>query len=469
VYCGRAFYEIQDIHYTFEEFPDEIQLSNTSQIAKRQRLYLYVPEDSQESFDIVTYNETDTENLKRHFKHRLFMNPHDDLALQIYSNMTQSDRIETLRKGFEHVPILTNWHRAYQDIMELENPDYNLIAEYEGYLEASPEVPAMKYLLGRVTPDPAAAEKLFLAASEGATPFSLGYHAIAYHALCTDQFEKAHKYSTLATKIEPDNNILINIRLQSLVATGRYDEAARLAETFVENYPFSSSDNSAYCILLTMTKDPSPVEAVLEKIKTAVPDTPSEDLELWRNYLTPSSYYAKGDYAQYATAMEQLESYEAAFITAILKNQPTSAAEILREGLPENTTEYLLVYCIAKQSGDDKLADDMLQSAIGLLNEQGKDMRQAARILQHSQLGVSESELSQLMLLPNLKRVFCTALGMAHPKTSEVAFKTARSYNFDPSFPQHLIQRWTTPKPVAQPVVTESASEPELVIAESEL
>ena len=91
-------------------------------------------------------------------RRRLDLNPEDTTSLyylgQVYS---QEELLEFLRGGLSVRPIILQWHRAYQKLVEVAQPELNLQQEYEELLSAEPDNKTLMYLTGRLLLDSDAA------------------------------------------------------------------------------------------------------------------------------------------------------------------------------------------------------------------------------------------------------------------------------------------------------------------------
>ncbi len=449
IYCGKALYSFDHVHYEFREFPEEIQTSSDSSRTRRTRVFQYRPETGDEGLQQMVENADPSQYVSL-LKQRVSLQPDDLNSLAYYYSLSAAQDVEAtiafFQNGVSQRPILVDWHRLYQDSLDRFRPEHNVVAEYRALLNAEPENNTLKYLLGRIVADPSEAEILYMASEKGDSPTGMGYNAVAYRELCSGNFERALLFARQAVAANSERLPFVEQFATCLLANGELQELLDRLHGQTDAGSFSAAaalKEMKYLAMMGQLEDAKSVlEDAMKEIKAV---SLEEQAQRARTALEFSLHYIQGDLQAYGEALATLELDEAAFQIAIHDQDLAAATEYLSATENQNHLLYLLAYCLAMEQGDADLAAPLLQQAADLLAATGEEGRTAAELLRQGDAQRIRDTLGSLALMPEGKRIVALSLGFAQPAVREVCFDVAKLHNFDPVFPYHTINRLMDP------------------------
>src|SRR5205823_2822914 len=125
VRSGELLQRFNDVDYEFEEFPPEIKAKEGSKIRKT-RVGLISTGDTQNRL-ATALALLPHEALVAYAKRFLQLNPDDSIALGfVGTQLTPNDMVEFTRPRLADRPIRIEWHRVYQSVMEVAQPNADL-------------------------------------------------------------------------------------------------------------------------------------------------------------------------------------------------------------------------------------------------------------------------------------------------------------------------------------------------------
>ncbi len=443
LFCGSGFYTFSDVDYAFREFPHEISLPSSSSRVRKSRVFLYRLEPGQDELS-VALQVLEPEQLEGYLHHRIRLLPNDIMALNLYFSVQYArdpDALLTLLgEGASQRPIRMDWHRLYQELMEAHRPDHDLYADYEALLASEPDSGALKYLLARIMTDQTAAEKLFLEAEEdGAAGF--GFNAIAYAAICSGKHAKGLEYAQQAVALNPERPHFREMYIHGSIGSGELDQLLAWIRNQKIKHPIDGSLLQLEGRVLAMSgRTAEAVQARELFVAARRLDGGDANAALWDSFLSVPVYYVEQRIPEYLDALVKSDNENAQLYAAFCTSNLVDISISLEEN--GDSTMQLLAYCMAKTMGDDERSQAFHTRAHELLEASTESSQIAAGILAATAPPPGIAEIHELQMLPGDKLVLAAALGLMHPKQSEIYFQLARQLNYDHVFPYHLIADW---------------------------
>lgn len=442
VHVGKESYTFEDIDYEFVDFPQQISVDSSSSTVYKWRLYNLTPDEGVDPFQVAVQEFTSPELIVGFLRKRALMHPRDETALTLYCSVGMANESEdifvTLRHGTALRPLLVDWHRMYQSIMERSKPDHDLVSEYSALVKANPQNRELMYLLGRILNDPAEAAKWFEKAEQGPHPIGFGYGALCYEQYCNGEFEKAAKLLEKALKIKPDREQWQGQYRTLLLGAERYEDLLIEIRKLRKEAPLLGSYVVEETRTLAQTGRVTEANKALDIYLAAVKAEDPECLGEWRKTIKGVIAYAGGDHTAYYECYGKSEDPNDVFAVALLKQDAAAAEKALAK--IENPTyfQHLLVYCLLAHKGQSEQAGKQLDKAVELLMKGAPEHKTIVKMLR-GDADLVRQRLGPLHIEPYEKRVFATAIGLAVPATRDHCFAIARRHNFDHTFPYHTL------------------------------
>jgi len=422
-YSGRLFYDLDRVSFPFAEFPDTLKLSeDDSQIRTRLDLFTEELEPSALVYVLETLEKQDAASL---LKNRLAINPNNISDLTLLSFFAEgTEAIEFLKTRLGDRPVLIEWHRVYQSMMDQYEPQHNLEEEYLGYLQQDAENRDLLYLLGRVTHNKDLAEARYLKSVSGKTSCAYGYNALACECLNSGEFSEALGYINQALALL-DNPTFAHNRSEILLALGKVD--LLLANLKDED---GSQLTDRIKILALNGKEQAVSELIAAECDQITEIHGQESAESWRDYYESCSKLAIGDVNGYKQYLSGFDSPEYRYQEALLNGDLGDAAIAIEEMDWTDPYPYLLLYIAAQRVGEDEQAQEFLDQGIELLNK-NYEIRRAAEILTKC---VVPGEMCDLSIPPAEKRVLLAVVGCQYPELRQEMFRRAKVLNYQADF-----------------------------------
>lgn len=431
---GEALHELEDLDYTFREFPPRLKLPEGS-VEVRSRVALVDQGEPQVRAAFVLHY-CGQEGLLDWLEQRLRLEPDDLLLLSGYTAVAEPKRtLSFLQEGLSARPLRVDWHRVYQSLRERTSPEHDLESEYERLLAEAPESSEHLYLLGRCTIDPAKAAELLERATRSEPPSPYPFLGLGYQRMAVGQPEDALKLFRDGLRIGAEH-LLLPMEEHAMLALGRRKElATRLQQRFGEQ-PTDLVGALQLVKLLTLLGQPEEAERIQREC-LAAHQKQKLDLKEATLVLELARPYASGDLAAFAAACDATRAFEAAVARRDLPAAITAHAVARQEDLDA----CLALALFAAKSGDDKTRDDVLDLAQrALANTEGgpgdRELLAAAR----GEGQPDHARLRALAIEVSRKRLLLALIGLRYPEEREAHFALARALNFESSFPQLLLR-----------------------------
>ncbi|MBN2686503.1 MAG: hypothetical protein JXR40_14575 [Pontiellaceae bacterium] len=439
---GQNWYVIPNIDWAFSPEKERIDMPAGVNITYKNQLSLIEMSSYEESLSVLLA-VGGGDAAPAISEQALRIHPESDeayllLAAARSENETAFDN--ELKTLLSQRPVLIEWHRFYQEMIEQTNPQHDLVQEYQALLDAEPNNPALLYLRGRIEPDAEKAEPFFLAAEEGGNGRGYGYNALAYEALIQMEFQHAYSYAQKSIRAKNSLPRFATLYNAACLAVGNYQpllESIREQKQKDPNNGDLVAEELRYLYLMKNRTEAAKVSA--EFLAGLVNKS---EREIWNDYFSAVRYYIAGDIDSHLKALEAAFPEDAAYHKAIHEGNAADYLEELKKAENTDVTLYLIAYGAAMHHQQDETAERALQAAIDLLDEQPK---------LHDYLTGANNPTPEMLveetILPNVKLLFATTLGFLHPEQREAYFEIARKCNFSPVFPQLLVDSWINPHP----------------------
>ena len=419
---GQRFIQRRQVHYVFEEPPEEISLSSETAVERRKHAFL-LPGGWQTSLNLLE-SLGDLPGAATLMETVAQAAPANVTAVRLACGLVESARgteqsLALIERLVERAPEAVEIHRLRQELMGRAGQRDAARDIYRKLAAAQPESPLAGYLRARIEP---AAEALPLYADLVAR-FPDDFYAVngyAYLLAMSRRFADALPHFEHARQIRPEPAAFAwDLYLVSLVATGRLDEALEALVEVCQRQSESVAFGTAvlYGRLARLQQDralPHPGDYYLGTL-----DTDPEQVDLHRAWF---DLLVEGAVA--AELLERLDdddARQAIEVSLAATRDPAAAltlaqaAELEVLGRIEDATLVLLA-CEAGRLGDKSLARKLLD---GL----SPNERERALALERFVLEGDESaELAELDL------VVQAALHFARARRAEAAGEPADAH-----------------------------------------
>jgi hypothetical protein len=380
-------------------------------------------------------NELEIHGAAMHYSRKaLSMNPSSPEAPELLKsalNGADPGVVEAfLKKQLGHQPILLPWHLYYQNHVMDTQPTNGLIKEYTARCKDHPDEPKGYFLLGRVINNPSDARKFYLFSEKEGGMGGLGYYAIASDLFARGAFAEALPFSIKAIQANPIDIRFQHLHEQTLLALRKYDDLLASKELY-ENH--SAEKDVLY---LTCAGFHREAEEAANRYSEGSAQRLSE--------LNAIRYYAVGNMDTYLHNLEEADPATAAFRRFIHENKISQADKMLSESIDHHWSDHLVLYCAALKHTEKDIAEYHLNKVFLGIDPHSTHQKRMAQFLQ-SKTAPGLEAIKELQIEAQEKALLCTILGYRFPEYRDEFHAAARSFNFNPSYPQILLRKWTQP------------------------
>ena len=349
--------------------------------------------------------------------------------------------VELIRPGLGARPVWTEWHRSYQDVRRTHEPEWDLYKEYSELAAKQPDVPELKYLLGRVSTDPDESRRLFSESVAGEQPCPHGYHGLAFYALGGAEFEKALEYARKAIETSQDQSLFGYTFLQALIGSGQFDEALEKIKAQIAITPWDPTWLGEELQVQVMKGDADAARKAVEDRLNALGSTvPPQHLAALQRRLRADLAYVLGDLEGYAEVLGDDQTPDARFAVALSAGKPDDAAAALDESGQTDVLRRLLLYLAYLQTGDAEKTEATLKKAIEELRAAPPRYGQIARRLS-GEVPFEPQLLDALSFDVHGRKVLLTVFAQGDSPHRETCLSLARKLNFKRMFPHLFLKQ----------------------------
>jgi tetratricopeptide (TPR) repeat protein len=420
VHFGEAFYSLPEVNFEFEPFPQSINVEGSGQ-HRRTRVGLsgLTPEQRL----LVIQQKVQPEEQSRVCKTVLQLDPKNSPMLYfLASRLKPEETLQFVESRLDDRPLLVDWHRTYQSIMERIHPETDLRPRYSKLVAETNGQPDALYLLARAEPDPEEGAKQLRQAAGATPPSGYAINALGYRALCAGDFAEAKRLAKKAAPLVPDQNLVRRVYRPALLANGDYD---MLLTDLQPDLQVPGLRASAITEMMLVHVLEGQKDKAAKRIDEAMQFCPPESRDAVRKGLEMTLRCYEQDVAGYLKSRED----ESTFETTFLRHQFEKAAEIASSTEGDKSTAHGLLYLAATRSGAKKMADDQWQALLAALGKAGRDERQFGEILQGRRPATGGLP-QRLALEPSLKTVLLVVLAQRQPDQAKELLALARRLNY---------------------------------------
>jgi tetratricopeptide (TPR) repeat protein len=443
IHAGDSFYDLDKVDYVFEAFPDSIKLSSSSDVIKKSRVGLlakYSPDMLGRLVKSMLGGPAAAQWAKQYAV--VSNNPIESVAV-LAEQLTPEEQVEFLRAHVADRPLRIEWHRMYQQLVQTQQPDFDLLGEYRGLLKSDPDNPTLIYLVARITDDREQATALFRQAAEAPQPSAYASYALAHDQLIAGNLDASLQRIQAARKLEPDNVLFQNGQVDTLQAMGRRDEAIALLKSMEKRFDHDYAIVGHEIALLVASGDTAAARKRIDDVCAAMDKRSGGDQEAranLRDLLETYLHYANGDLAAFRKSAVSLKSPEMAFDADITDGRVEDAQKALADAAPPEYFNYVLLYIGANSAGKADVASAAWTRSMELLAKGDRDNRNFAKALSTGQ-PPTDKELANWTAQPVERAAMLTALGLRFPDKRAAYFADAKRLNYVNQFPQLLLTK----------------------------
>ena len=434
VHLGRGLHSFDNLHYVFEEFPEEITLDSAGSMERRDRIWRIFDLEPTDAYSAALEDGLHTDGIA-YLIARLRANPADEATLPLAASVVPAKEFaELARPQLDVRPLEMEWHRMYQSALEMAGRGGELVNDYRSLLDAEPDNADLQYLLARVSPDPDTAERLMRASAESDPPSAYGVHGLAYQRVTEARFEEALKLARRAQDLEPDNALFSYAENEALLALRRFDGSIEETDHALEENPYDGNSVAQAVRLHVAAGERQRAQEIIDAFVQLLTET-EEDAELWRTYLDSLYHLGSGNWKAYQEITSTVEEPRWQYHAALVAGDIQAALEALAE-TEIAAYDHLIVYIAARRAGEPNLAEQELQAAIAAMSEGTMDERALARCLRGD---APRDIMLKLGVQPGMKAIALAALAV---QSGDARLRQlGRKLNYQLTFERYYLDR----------------------------
>lgn len=442
-FIGGNLYTLPEIDFIFKEFPKELNLDSSTSQKTVFRVFNIPPQFPGHLAQVLISYQVDKAMVIDYLEAYLPANSDDRMSLASYISLAADDaskeRVRSfLERGLVNPESSIEWHRIYQYFMERNFQDADIYTTYLDIYNKDPGNHTNAYLLARIEQDPQKALKLFQFSEEGEKPIGYGYNGISYQYMCQGDYEKAYPYALQAYNIS-NEKFYDSIDFLS-EALAKYDflvaEAKKIWLEDTNNY----QNTYNYLRALWMAGQEDEAEKVRSSFIKTLDIGSITTIGGYFDYL---ENYLKGDLKTSIESMESfLDSQDNYYDYHLLNRDAQEFKKLFDDSIYDNSVNAAILYILARYRNKQDIADFALKKLISHLEQDDIEHRKVYAMLKGSKK-VRFSDIRQMMIVPEHKRLYVTVLGLVYPEIKTECFALARKMNKTKKVPYWLIQEIT--------------------------
>ncbi len=383
VHVGDLVQVHQDLDYVFSEFPSQITLSNRTGTVYRTRIANLTTMPLAALANMLV-GAGSQDHLTDYVRARLRTRTDEsaDFVFLAARFLPREEFLAAARDKIARLPVLIEWHRAYQTMLEGTPEAQDLANTYRALVAAHPDDSTLLYLLARVLDDPSENIPLFEKAARMPQPSAYAANALAYHYIVCGDFASAVPWSAAALKIDPSSERFRAVRYSALYGLRDFETVEREAGD-----PSRNKDNALNAfhghiyrmVKLGRTAEvPAEIARYVQRTKAS---SGLNDLEerAARAYLESAAALGEGNRARYAecAARIQMPAFQ---LQAALTSRDANRIRKIDAQDPDvwSSSDRLAAYVVLARAGHADEAQAHLSKAISQLQGGTGDERQWA-------------------------------------------------------------------------------------------
>lgn len=444
LYADDVSYFLPAPDYVFTDFPAEISMNEGTARETRSRFELLRTGTPMARAKLLQ-DKRGYAVMEKYLENALPLHPDDETWLAAAATYLKPDDGRALfARGLAARPINVEWHRYYQEFMQRDFPDFDLVKQYREFSAAEPQSGALMYLYGRLIDDPAESKRINEAALAAKAPSPYAALALGYDYLITGDYPMAMKYYQQALQGGLHSSSLeVNLRYARL---GLHDYAGLLADAVAvsKQQPNNLDAVGEEIIMSFLTgRSRADAESLAARFLASfnrLKQVNAQDRADAAAYLASTIDYCTGDFAAFAADNAKVKTPDSQFVAALTSGNAAQALALLKGLPPEQVSSiaWLECYVAAKLKGDEATAETAYANALDALVRDSSGLRPLVATLR-SGAAPSMEMLAGLALMPPQKSLLLAALALRFPPNHAAFAKLADAYNIDPMFPHHLI------------------------------
>lgn len=434
-YAGRPFYVFDDIYAAFTSMPENIELSAGRTTQYYSHLEHMIEVDLAQIASVLL--ETEGPEAAQDYAQRgLKLEPKNEALLTLATSLTApTEALEILTARLAERPVLTDWHRQYQDLIGIVDPDHDVEAEYQLLAEAEPENNELRYLWGRTLTNANDAVNVFTDATTAPNPSAYAYHALAYHDMIRGNFKRALTYEREALKIQPDKQLFRLFEEDVLLADRQLDTLITRRLALLESEGISETLASSLLFLYSVQGDTTAAGEFIREYLGTLDEYEDEASRQQIAAILSSREEGAQNLEAYADLCAHVDNEEWGYRAAVARMNTEAAAALIDEQLPQAALKHLLLYTVASSTQNPIVAQQHLEQATQLMMQQSTEERQFAMWMRDETPAPELEEVYQITTNPDELPLLLTALGFRFPSKQRLFHQAAQKANYTPRFP----------------------------------
>jgi tetratricopeptide (TPR) repeat protein len=429
-HLGEPLYAFDSVDCPFTPLPQTVEVEEGHRVVKT-RVGL-VPGITSEGRLRAALQALDRPRQLAYARRLVDLNPNDAVALQwLVGQLGEAEGLALLRSRLDTRPVLVEWHRAYQTMMERLHPEEDLRPAYRKLAEETGQRPDALYLLARLTQlDPDEADRLLRQAAAADPPSAHAQHALGYAALVQGQFADAVRWTGRAVELAPDSVTVQDGYRKALLAAGQYDpllEQLRLQQ----GRPGQKMEALVDMVRVYGVKgDEAPARAVIAQALALAPaDDPAARQGLEAS-LEVVLCCTRGDTAGFLERAPQVPGLSH-FEPAVLRGNLREAAGLVDDNADRALVQRAVLYLAALKAGDGKLADEQWPLLLAGLDKGHGALTQLGEVLA-GRKKPDVARIRRLSIQPDQKRALLAVVARRYPETAKELLPLARQLDYAP-------------------------------------
>jgi len=432
---GELLSRYSNIHIPFRNMPDEVELPKGTMRTWKTGLNVMTGGSVRSSYEFLKGKEIDPMPYLRHWN--AAQPQRKDVMRALFSLLPPGEFIELARPRVEQEPLDIEWHRLYQEARETNGEKKEMIAEYEKLLAEDPDDPLRQYLLGRVVTDETRAVGLFQKATGAEDPPPRAFSAMAYHYLMRGDFAQALPYAEKAHGL--DENFYMYLQ-EAKAGSEDWDWLQGQSRKYFEKSPSNLGLGADIVRYLTLQGQEDEVPAFInDYIELNQHELSAQGKENVTTFLNAHHAYTRGDTARFAEIGEGFGSPGWLFTAAVSKGQYARALQLLPEADYNIYEMTLLLYALAKQTGNEEVATTCLQD-LATYAMDGDELSAEALKLINADTPPTVREMEKVEFMPDNKKYLMLAVMAKFPEQRAAYLPLARKLNYWRNFPYNTVQ-----------------------------
>ncbi len=452
---GERVFHRPNIDYIFTHAPDTVKVKHKGQEVTHTEVGWAQGDDLNAFLETIDANHAAAMDFA---EKRLRRNPNHAGLLNEYLSRSTNDergRIEAfLKSGLDARPVNIPWHRAFENVSELNNHRAELLTLYDKFLAADPSNAALLYLRGRIDPDWEMQLPFYRRSIEADPKLGWPWLALAARASSEGDWDECLK-AALKTRelgpLEPDR--VAEFLHEARMAKG---QAQSLVEEYRARTNANTQDVSALVLLADALAASGQATEIDSTINAWLSRLPAQMQGPIAPHLKAMGLYYAGkltECVEFCTTGALVNSSLSHLHALIALGRMKEATDDAVFGkLWGDPTSLLAVSVGFGLDGKPEEAARWREKAVNLVTEVGggTDLAKAAKLLSASN-PPSIKEVREFYVPPALKALILATLADQFPAKRAMYLTEAARFNVSHKISYQLIRKATAKKTRGKP------------------